>query len=273
MFSLNRGLWYYLVEETKVCNELWEIMLLTLSFTLISVFAGYLLGSVNSAIVVSKIFYGDDVRNHGSGNAGLTNTLRTYGKKAALFTLLGDVLKTVLAIFIGAILGGFNYVGGISMGKPMCEIPFAYLAGFFSIVGHIIPIYYGFKGGKGVLCTAAMALVLTPVEFAILILVFIGIVAWTKYVSLGSVTVGVLYPIVVAAHTRLAWGASGSQDGIVTLITVLIACIIVYCHRGNLARISKGTERKLSFKSKPAVEATAEAPEKAPDDSEGSEEK
>ena len=124
------------------------------------------------------------------------------------------------------------------------------MAGFFAVIGHILPIYYGFKGGKGVLCTAAMALILTPIEFVILLGVFVLIVWWSKYVSLGSVTVAVLYPIVVSGHIKVAFSNALPQNGVMALITILLAIIIVYCHRGNLQRISDGTERKLSFKSK-----------------------
>jgi glycerol-3-phosphate acyltransferase PlsY len=257
MFNLNEGgLWYYLANVKGICTEPWQYALLTVGFALIASLAGYLLGSVNSAIVVSKVFYKDDIRRHGSGNAGLTNILRTYGLKAAGFTLLGDVLKTVLSIFIGAFLGGFCYVGGISIGKVWCDMPMAYIAGFFSIIGHILPIYYGFKGGKGVLCTAAMALVLSPIDFAVLLLLFVIIVAITKMVSLGSITAGFFYPIVIAGHTRLVLGVDNALDGMISLITILIAIIIIYCHRQNIVRISKGTERKLSFGKKPAAAAT-----------------
>ena len=260
MFSLNEGgLWYYLVNVKQICTESWQIVALTVGFALLASLAGYLLGSINSAIIVSKIFFHDDVRNHGSGNAGLTNTLRTYGLKAAGLTLLGDVLKTVLAIFIGAVLGGFCYFRGISFGKMWGDMPMAYLAGFFSIIGHILPVYYGFKGGKGVLCTAAMALVLTPIEFLILITLFVIIVATSKYVSLGSITVAFFYPITVAAHVKIVSGVSNALDGTVALITILIALIIIFCHRQNIVRISKGTERKLSFgKKKPEASADSE---------------
>ena len=273
MFSLNQGgLWNYLVNELHVCTKDWHMTALTVAFALIASIAGYLLGSVNSAIVVSKIFYHDDIRRHGSGNAGLTNTLRTYGMKAAGLTLLGDVLKTVIAIFIGAILGGFCYFIGISVGKLYCDMPMAYIAGFFSIIGHILPVYYGFKGGKGVLCTAAMALVLTPVEFVILILTFIAIVAWSKYVSLGSITVAFLYPLLVVGHTEIVFGTDGTTDGIVALITILIAIIIIYCHRENIGRIARGTERKLSFGKSKAPKASTTEGNDGNNESEGSKE-
>lgn len=248
MFNLNEGLWFHIMNNLGLIDSDFKYILLTAGFALIAMVSGYLLGSINSAIIVSRVFYGDDIRNHGSGNAGLTNTLRTYGKKAALLTLIGDVLKTVLAVVIGSILGGFGYVGGISVGGA-CDLPLNYMAGFFAVIGHILPIYYKFKGGKGVLCTAALALVLTPVEFLILIAIFIAVVAVSKYVSLGSVIVACLYPVVVAGHMTIQFGR-GSQNGIMALITVLIAIIIVYCHRENLKRISNRTERKLSFKKK-----------------------
>lgn len=247
MFSLNEGLWFYIVHHLKLINSDFKYIALTSGFAAVAIIAGYLLGSINSAIIVSKTLYGDDIRNHGSGNAGLTNTLRTYGKKAALLTLAGDVMKTVIAVLIGGILGGFGYYGGISLGH--CDLPLPYMAGFASIIGHILPIFYKFKGGKGVLCTAALALVLTPVEFLILIAIFIIVVAISKYVSLGSVIVACLYPVTVSLHIKIAFNGA-KQNGVMALITVLIAIIVVYCHRENLKRISEKTERKLSFGNK-----------------------
>lgn len=251
-FNLNEGLMYYLMSIDLGIGDITKYTLLAIGFTLISIAAGYLLGSINSAIIVSKLLYRDDIRNHGSGNAGLTNMLRTYGKGAAGLTLLGDILKTAVAVFIGGALGGFCYIGGISLGGLTSDIPLPYIAGFFSIIGHIWPIFYGFKGGKGVLCTAVMALILNPLEFAILILLFIIIVVATKFVSLGSVTVAVLYPVVVNGHIKVLASmneeiATRVPNGIMSLITILIAILIVYCHRENLKRISQGTERKFSI--------------------------
>ena len=250
MFNLNYGLWYYIIESQGISKNDSKYILLTVAFAFAAMACGYLLGSINSAILISKAIYGDDIRKHGSGNAGLTNMLRTYGKKAAGLTLLGDILKTALAIVIGSLLGGFGFWKGISLSYLTCELPLNYMAGFFAVIGHILPIYYGFKGGKGVLCTAAMALILTPIEFVILLGVFVLMVWWSKYVSLGSVTVAVLYPIVVSGHIKVAFSNALPQNGVMALITILLAIIIVYCHRGNLQRISDGTERKLSFKSK-----------------------
>ena len=207
----------------------------------------YLLGQLNFAIIISKKKFGVDVRDYGSGNGGTTNMLRTFGLKAAGLTLLGDLMKTAISIVIGSVLGGFSYLGGISVGGLYCDLPLNYIAGFFAVIGHILPIYHGFKGGKGVLCTATLALILTPIEFAILLLVFIGLVAFTKYVSLGSVTVACLYPVVVYGHYKVIFPANAATNGVMMLILILLATLIVYCHRENLKRISNGTERKISI--------------------------
>ena len=247
MFNLNYGLWYYLSNDLGLISESWQYVLLTAGFVVIVMAAGYFLGSINSAIIISKLMFRDDIRKHGSGNAGMTNMLRTYGKGAAGLTLLGDLLKTAFAILLAAILFGFNYAGGLSVGDGMC-----YVAGLFAVVGHIFPVYYGFKGGKGVLATATMALILSPLPFVILLLLFIGIVWVSKYVSLGSVTVAILYPVVLHGFFTVIFAdAQHTMPGLTAFSSIAVAIIIVWCHRGNLARISNGTERKISFKKKP----------------------
>lgn len=253
MFSFlnNGGLLSYLVNEAPPNwflnltpdDASLAVHIAEAAFVAISLIAAYLLGSINSAIIISKAFYGDDIRKHGSGNAGLTNVLRTYGKKAALFTLLGDILKTVFAVSIPGILLGFYYISGVSTGNGYC-----YLAGLFAVLGHVFPIYYRFKGGKGVLTTATMALVLSPIPFVILLLIFVILVAATKYVSLGSVTAVSLYPVLMHGYFLVV--LNGQMHGLTALSLILIAILIVWCHRGNLQRISTKTERKLSFGSK-----------------------
>jgi glycerol-3-phosphate acyltransferase PlsY len=205
----------------------------------------YLLGSINSAIIVSKVFFGEDVRTKGSGNAGTTNVLRNYGKKAALLTLIGDMLKTAISIFIAGLVFGFNYVGGVSVSE-MC-----YIAGLFSVIGHVFPIYYKLRGGKGVLSTATLALILSPICALILIAIFVGIVAFSKFVSLGSVIAVVLYPVVLNGYFAVLAGGAKPMP-LMVLTTILLAILIVWCHRANLARISRGEENKLSFGKKKA---------------------
>ena len=240
MFNLNEGLLLHLFAEPPA------YYIAFIAFIIITMVSAYLLGSVNSAIIISKLIYRDDIRTHGSGNPGLTNMLRTYGKGGAGLTLLGDMLKTAVAIFISAVLFGFNYVGGVSTGEGFC-----YVAGLFSIIGHIFPVYYKFKGGKGVLSTATMVLILTPIPFLILFAIFAAIVAVSKYVSLGSVVSAILYPVMLHGYFMFVFSnADKSLPGLAALASVTVAILVVWCHRGNLQRISNRTERKLSFKKK-----------------------
>lgn len=186
----------------------------------------YLLGSVNFALVISKLFYRDDIRNHGSGNAGMTNMLRTYGKLAAAGTLLCDLLKAVVAVYFGMFI--FSELG-------------AYIAGFFCVLGHIFPIFFKFQGGKGVATTAAMVLTLNPLAFLILFSLFVIIVAATKYISLGSVLCMLLYP-------ALTYALGGV--GFPTLFSFAVAATVIFMHRSNIKRLLSGTENKVSFSKK-----------------------
>ena len=227
-----------------------ENIFLFFLFFLFSLAAGYLLGSVNTAIVISKVFYRDDIRKYGSGNAGMTNMLRTFGGKAAIGVLVGDMLKTALAILIGGVLFGFGYIGAFSMGYngPMMLMGIGtYTAGLAAVLGHIFPVYYGFRGGKGVLVSATMALILSPVIFAIMFLIFVLLVATSKYVSLGSVTAAITYPLLVYGYFGMM---TLTAPPTILLVTILIAVIIVFAHKENLKRISDRTERQLSFKKK-----------------------
>lgn len=241
MNIFNEGLLTRMVNEYHLFSEIWQYYATLIGFVLLSITVSYLLGSVNSAIIVSRLIYKEDIRTHGSGNAGLTNMLRTYGLGAAALTLIGDMLKTAVAIFFTAFLLGISYHGGISLNDGYC-----YMAGLFAVLGHVFPIFYGFKGGKGVLVTATMALILTPIPFVILLLIFAAIVFVSRYVSLGSVCVAILYPITL--HGYVAFVFSGQQmPGIMALSTILLAIFIVWCHRENLKRISDRTERKISI--------------------------
>lgn len=208
-------------------------------YVCLSIIVAYLLGSVNSAIIVSKLLYKEDIRTHGSGNAGLTNILRTYGAKAAALTLVGDMLKAVLSIGFAALFFGLNYQGGISLS------PYCYLASSFAVLGHVFPIFYQFKGGKGVLVTATMALMLCPLHFAVLLTVFIIVVIITRYVSLGSIIVAALFPITICLYIALVVGAPLS---VITVIsTFFLGGFVIWCHRSNIKRLIAGNEKKISI--------------------------
>ncbi len=232
------GLLLRMMNEFEISNNSTEFYLLAVGFLIFAVAISYLLGSLSSAIIVSKALYKEDIRTHGSGNAGLTNMLRTYGKAAAALTLVGDMAKTAIAILLTALLFGFSYNSGISM-SGVC-----YLSGLCAVLGHVYPIFYGFKGGKGVLVTATMALILTPAVFAILITLFIIIVAITGFVSLGSIIVASLFPVMVCLYSYFL---GGGVPTLTAICTVFLGAFVVWCHRTNIGRLKAGTEKKISI--------------------------
>ena len=213
------------------------------SFIALCIAIPYLLGSVNTSIILSKAIYHDDIRKYGSGNAGATNALRTYGKKFGALTFIGDFLKAVIATFIGCLLLS-GYLGGA-------------IAGLFVMIGHMFPIYYGFKGGKGVACAAAVVLFLEPISFVILFAFFVIIVLGTKYVSLGSCMALALFPIISSMIEKLYIAFTGQGLGAIPLVAVLMAVFVIYMHRANITRLLNGTESKLSLGKKKGEEKKA----------------
>ena len=214
----------------------------------------YLLGSLNFAIIISRIFYRDDIRKYGSGNAGTTNMLRTYGKLPAAATLLLDMSKGAISVLLGLLILGT----GVYTEEGYTSV-FAgtYIAGLFAILGHMFPCFYRFKGGKGVATTAVVVLCTNPFLFAILLLAFVIIVLGSKMISLGSVMCMLLYPVLMA---RLA---ANQPQGV--LISFLIAALVIFMHRSNIKRIYQGKESKLSFKKHAKVPA-ADPAEKSSDE-------
>ena len=201
-----------------------------MTFLLMAI-VSYVVGSINFGVLVSKGLYKEDVRGHGSGNAGSTNVLRVYGKKAALLTLLGDMLKCSFCAFCGSLLAG-NGCG--------------YVAMLFCMIGHAFPVFFKFKGGKGVAAALGGMLVLEPIAALLSLIVFIIIVAWTKYVSLGSILAATLLPLFVNVvwQVRFVHNPTGFDYFIVITCTVLYACFIVWLHRANMKRLMSGTENK-----------------------------
>ena len=189
----------------------------------------YLLGSINFAVIISSKNYADDVRTHGSGNAGMTNMLRIYGKKAAVLTLCGDALKAIVAALVGYFMMG---VYG------------AYIAGFFCVLGHVFPVFFKFKGGKGVVTAAASMLMCNPIVFLILVILFVGIVAATRFISLGSIMCALLYPVVLNGVEKVLVGGSGAY----MLFAMLTAIVVPLKHKDNIQRLLEGKENKLEFK-------------------------
>ena len=190
----------------------------------------YLLGSINFAIIISGKGYGDDVRSHGSGNAGMTNMLRTYGKKAAALTLLGDAFKAILAAIVGYYMMGMYG---------------AYIAGFFCVLGHTFPIFFKFKGGKGVVTAAASILMCNPIVFIIILTLFIIIVAIWRFISLGSIMAALLYPVILSGVDSVLLG---HPSGAYIIFVLLTSILVVVKHKDNIKRLLEGKENKLTFK-------------------------
>ena len=201
----------------------------------------YLIGSINFSVIISKKVAGFDVREKGSGNAGTTNMLRAVGKKAAAVTLICDVLKGVVSIGIAIILG--NIVKDINR-ELLIQV-----AGIAVVLGHTFPVFFGFKGGKGV-ATSLGILLLSNWQIGLICLVFgIVLIILTRMVSLGSCAAAVLFPVLTLFinehYTVLTEGKSGSTYFI---YSVILAIIVLYNHRSNIKRILSGTENKISLK-------------------------
>lgn len=203
----------------------------------------YLLGCFNGAVIVSKYILRDDVRRHGSGNAGLTNFYRTFGGPLTTVVILTDVLKAVFALLLGAWAFGWlpggclalfdHHVDGVLFGK--------YWAGLFCLLGHMFPCMFHFKGGKGILSGGTIAIM---IDWRIALVVwggFLLLAAVTRYVSLGSCWAGASFPFAT-------WFVY--QDTILLVLSIVIGGLILYMHRANIHRLLTGTENKFSLHKK-----------------------
>jgi len=199
----------------------------------------YLIGSIPTAVIVSKKFFGIDIREHGSGNAGATNTFRTLGKKAGICVMLIDMLKAVLAVNL-AHLSSLDWhtqleqVVNLQIGLGLC-----------AIVGHIFPIWADFRGGKGVASLFGMILAIHPVVALMLVAVFLLILLLTKYVSLSSIIAGIAFPVLLFFFFT-------NQEPAYKLFAVATAGLVVLTHHKNINRLLHGNESKVKIK-KPRV--------------------
>ncbi|MBO5727637.1 MAG: glycerol-3-phosphate acyltransferase [Oscillospiraceae bacterium] len=204
--------------------------------------ASYFLGCFNGAVIVSKYILRDDVRNHGSGNAGLTNFHRTFGGGLTFVVILCDVLKAVAAILISkAVFGLFGGWVGI-FGHMMDGALFSkYWAAVFCLLGHMFPCMFQFKGGKGILSGGTVALM---IDWRVALVVWGGffiLVILTRYVSLGSVWAGASFPFISLFVFR---------DPIIFVLALILGGLVVWQHRGNIKRLLSGTESKFSLHKK-----------------------
>ena len=213
----------------------------------ISAVIGYLLGSINSSIIVVKLIKGQDIRTMGSKNAGLTNTLRCCGKQCALFTLIGDLLKGVVAVILSRII-----TGAMEAGLPPDNDThyIGYIAGLFAILGHVFPIYFGFKGGKGVLVGVSTFIAVDARVFLVLLVIFAIVLTISKYVSLASIISSAMCPFVTFLMAKFAGGLSTGRSLLYLALSVPMITIVIIMHRSNIERLKNGTENKFSFGSK-----------------------
>lgn len=219
--------------------------------SVLTVICSYLLGSISGAVILSKKMKGGDIRSSGSGNAGATNMLRVYGKKAGVITLLCDVLKGVAAVLLGI---AADYIVHIILSADGVRYSWfevnvlignlRYIAGVFAVIGHIFPIFFGFKGGKGVATSLGVMLMLNPVVGLIVAAAAIIIMAVSRYVSLGSIIGGILYPVSVLVYMI----ASNELNYVNFVCSLILGLIVIIKHHANIKRLLSGTENKLFSK-------------------------
>lgn len=195
-----------------------------------SVVIPYLLGCMNGAVIISKYILRDDVRNHGSGNAGLTNFHRTFGGKLTILVLLLDVVKMVAAVLVGGFL--FSWLTGRL-------ILARYWSGLWCLLGHMFPVTFGFKGGKGVLSGVTLMFCLDWRMGLIALAIFFVVVILTRYISLGSCLAAVSFPLSTWLFV--------SHAPLILAMSVALAGLVIFMHRGNLGRVARGEERKFSL--------------------------
>lgn len=211
----------------------------------LSALVSYLLGSCNNSILVVRLLKHQDVRDFGSHNAGLTNTLRCFGKGCAALTLIGDLAKGIIAVFLSRGICHWMDVG-LTAQQDVHFI--GYIAGIFAILGHVFPLYYHFRGGKGVLVGVSVFLGIDPKVFGCLILIFIVILAISKYVSLGSIIAAVCCPIITFLFQMIQRGDMPMwYVWLNTVLAAVMGAMVIWMHRTNIQRLKNGTENRFSF--------------------------
>lgn len=224
--------------------------------------AAYFLGGINFAIIISKKKFGADIRDYGSGNAGMTNMMRTFGKKAGIITFVGDIGKTVVACLLGYLLLG-------RLG--------AFVAGLFCMVGHMFPAAYKFKGGKGVACALATILMTDvgnpfmyhiPLVLVLTLIIFAAVYLVSKYISLASIMSMLIYPMILFVFENVSMATISGDETVMKdpavsfyaidfayyiIIALLMTTLVVFMHRANIGRLFRGEESKTYLgKKKPA---------------------
>ena len=206
---------------------------------------GYLLGSISFAVVISKTFYKQDIRNFGSGNAGMTNVLRTFGKTAAAATFAGDFFKGVISVVICNAIMNSQQLAGVENIEFFRDLAL-YIAVAGALFGHLKPVFFGFKGGKGISVAFGAMMAATPPITLAAFGVWCVTVILTKYVSLASILAVAGYTV----FTFISFCISGTYSIPHGVAAVILPAVIIYAHRSNIKRLMAGTERKIGEKAK-----------------------
>ena len=209
--------------------------------------AGYLLGSINSSIILTRLYKKGDIRDRGSGNAGMTNVLRSVGKLPAALTFVGDFLKCVVAILLAHLV---MRLLGVESGAELEKIA-QYSAGVFCVMGHAFPLYYGFRGGKCIVTAAAMIALTDWRVFLLIISTFLILFIWKRIISLASITCAALYPVYTFCITFFLDFQRGQHSLgyllFVTAVALLVGVFVLYRHRSNIGRLLRGEEKPITI--------------------------
>ena len=207
---------------------------------ILALVCGYFFGTFQTGYIYGKC-HGIDIREHGSGNSGTTNTLRTLGWKAGAVTFLGDLFKAIIVVVIFHFIYKNTY--------PECVKCIELYAGFGAVLGHNFPWFLKFKGGKGIACTAGVILAVCPIAAPVCLILFVGAVVITRYVSLGSILVVLAYLVQAVIFNHMGW--LGNTGAYAVEFDVLVACftaMAVWRHKANIKRLLNGTENKFGQK-------------------------
>lgn len=225
---------------------------------LLAAVIAYLLGSISFAIIVTRAFSGNDIRSFGSGNAGATNVLRSQGVLPAILTFVGDLGKSMLSVYVGGELLknlqlnptiASSFVGEWNVYSPdNLALVGSYLAGICCILGHLYPLYFGFRGGKGVMTVLGITLLLDWRSALVLLSIFGLVLLISRMVSLSSICAGIVMPIVTYVFRTYLYHQPWPTVTFCTVATLVMAVIVIIKHKSNICRIIKGTESKIGEK-------------------------
>jgi acyl phosphate:glycerol-3-phosphate acyltransferase len=202
-------------------------------FEVLLVILAYLIGSISTAVIMGKMTMGIDIREHGSGNAGATNTFRVLGKKSGIIVMFADILKGVAATQLVLLHGAY-------IPESVSFINFQVILGMAAVVGHVLPIWASFKGGKGIATLFGMIVAIHPMMAVCLVGVFVAILFSTKYVSLSSIVTAIAFPILIFLVFH-------QQERMYQFFAIATACMVVFTHHKNINRLFQGVENKANI--------------------------